>query len=181
MSGSAPPPSRPTPLRSRLRSAIRCTTSTANGLPKPTPWRSARASCGTRGSASQPPTSLMMPSAERAPAWSFRQSRLLPLQPKPARGNSFLRGSCAMSFVPGFAPDALSKWRALDFALQELVLDELEQLANNPPATSEQIIDLVRDMADVRHYIFLHVLVDRERERIVAVGVGHHARSLKGR
>jgi hypothetical protein len=84
-----------------------------------------------------------------------------------------------MSFVPGFAPDALSQWRALDFELQELVLDELERLAINPPHTTEQVIDVVRDAADVRHYIFLHVLVDHQRERVVAVGVGHHARFLK--
>jgi plasmid stabilization system protein ParE len=69
--------------------------------------------------------------------------------------------------------------RALDFELQELVLDELEALAVNPPATNEQFMDVVRDSPDVRHYIFLHVLVDHQRERVVVVGVGHHARSLK--
>ena len=83
-----------------------------------------------------------------------------------------------MSFVPGFAPDALAQWRALEFELQELVLDEVERLALNPPAdASEQIIDLVHQTPTVRHYLFVHLLIDRSHRRVIVVGVGHHARS----
>ena len=78
-----------------------------------------------------------------------------------------------MSFTPGFAPDAKSQWVALDFEFQELVLDELERLALNPPAQGEHIFDLIHESQSRRHYVFLRVWVDHMRRKVTAVGVGH--------
>src|SRR5438045_8962961 len=108
---------------------------------------------------------------------SSRRS-LPPLPSRLARVNLFPRGSCAMSFVPGFAPDALSQWRELDFELQELVLDELERLAADPPAAgSADVVDVVREVAGLRHYVFVRFAVDRARQRLIIVGVGRFAPS----
>jgi hypothetical protein len=82
-----------------------------------------------------------------------------------------------MSFVPGFAPDALSQWRELDFDLQELVLDEVDKLANDPPARDTAIIDLAHDLPTGRHYLFIQLLIDHPRGRVVVIGVGHHFRA----
>lgn len=38
-----------------------------------------------------------------------------------------------MSFALDFAPDAKSQWRDLEIEVQEVVLDEMERLAANPP------------------------------------------------
>ena len=83
-----------------------------------------------------------------------------------------------MSFAPGFAPDGLAQWRALDFELQELVLDEVERLAIDPPGGVEHVADVVVDVIGMRHYLFVHVLVDRPRQQVIVVGVGHHARPV---
>lgn len=58
-----------------------------------------------------------------------------------------------MSFVPAFAPDAQSQWRDLDIQLQELVLDEMETLASNPPAppTSMAYRDVCHQTQHARH------------------------------
>ena len=87
-----------------------------------------------------------------------------------------------MSFAPAFAPDAESEWRALDFELQELVLDEVDRLAGNPPPTPRGTIlhDLVHDEAGVRHYVFLRLVVDRSGGTITVIGVVHYARPIQG-
>lgn len=83
-----------------------------------------------------------------------------------------------MSFIPGFAPDAISQWIALDFELQELVLDEIDRLAATPPDGPEHFADLVHMGVELRHYLFIHLIVDVSRRRIVVVGVGHHQRPV---
>lgn len=83
-----------------------------------------------------------------------------------------------MNFVPGFAPDAFGQWRALDFEAQERVLDELEYLVADVPQGHEHLVDVVWDSAGIRHYLFLRLMIDRERYRIVAIGVGYWKRKL---
>lgn len=85
-----------------------------------------------------------------------------------------------MSFVAGFAPDAKSQWRALDVDLQELVLDELDRLAENPPSTPRAVIlsDLVRDKAGIRDYVFLRCAIDRTAEQISVIGIVQYSRPL---
>jgi hypothetical protein len=78
-----------------------------------------------------------------------------------------------MSFAPEFAPDALAQWASLEFEIQEIVLDVLENLAQQPPMTDEHFVDVDHDVGNVRHSIFKRVFVDRLRARVVAVGVGH--------
>lgn len=85
-----------------------------------------------------------------------------------------------MSFVAGFAPDAKSQWRALDVELQELVLDELDRLAANPPTTPRTVIlsDLVQNKAGIRDYVFLRCTIDRAAEQISVIGIVQHSRPL---
>ena len=83
-----------------------------------------------------------------------------------------------MSFTPAFAPDARSQWGALDFELQELVLDAMEQIAHHPPTTVEHFVDVVHVIGNVRHTLFLRLLVDQPRKQVVAIGVGHVADEL---
>jgi hypothetical protein len=78
-----------------------------------------------------------------------------------------------MSFVPDFAPDARSQWQSLDIFLQELVLDEIERLAELPPSGVEHVSDLTHDVGPSRHYLFVHVNVDHRRRAISVVGVGY--------
>ena len=81
-----------------------------------------------------------------------------------------------MSLTPGFAPDAKSQWQALDFEIQEIVLDEIERVASNPPPDGEYVLDPVREVAGVRLYVFVRVIVDRGRGTVTVVGVGTIAR-----
>ena len=81
-----------------------------------------------------------------------------------------------MSYVPGFAPDCRIDWRAMNLELQELVLDEMERLAANPPSTDSILIDFVHESAGVRHYVWLRVVIDHARSRIHVVGLHHYPR-----
>ena len=45
-----------------------------------------------------------------------------------------------MSYVPGFAPDGKADSRELDAELQELVLDEMDRLAQDPPPPPATLI-----------------------------------------
>jgi hypothetical protein len=81
-----------------------------------------------------------------------------------------------MSFTPAFAPDARSQWGALDFEFQEIVLDELDRLALDPPEHGEHIIDVVVEAGGFRHYLFLRVSVDHPQAMVTVIGVGYFAR-----
>jgi hypothetical protein len=61
----------------------------------------------------------------------------------------------------------------LEPELQELVLDEMEQLASNPPPEPARTVrrDFVRDIGNVRHNVFLRGVVDRRSKRITIVGL----------
>lgn len=82
-----------------------------------------------------------------------------------------------MSYTPGFAPDAESQWHALDPLLQELALDELDRFALNPPPPGEYVGDAARELAGLREYVFVHVIVDDGRRTVTAIGVGYTSRS----
>ncbi len=81
-----------------------------------------------------------------------------------------------MSFTPRFAPDAESQWHELDFELQELVLDEMERLAANPPRTIRGFArhDFMLDRPGERHYVFLRLAIDRVRQIMRVIGLYHH-------
>ena len=85
-----------------------------------------------------------------------------------------------MSYIPQFAPDAKSEWHELDVELQEAVLDQIEQIASNPPLPPRRAInfDVVLDLGGKRHYLFLRVLIDHTRKTATVLGVGHFARSI---
>ena len=83
-----------------------------------------------------------------------------------------------MSLTPGFAPDALSQWRALGFALQELVLDEIEAIALAPPRAGEPILDIIHRDSVAHHYVFLRMFVDSKANRLSVVGVGYARREI---
>jgi uncharacterized iron-regulated protein len=78
-----------------------------------------------------------------------------------------------MSYVPAFAPDANAQWRDLPFELQELVLDDLERLAENPPQTTVIFHDVFLEIGQIRHYVFLRSIVDHPRRMVTVIGVKH--------
>jgi hypothetical protein len=81
-----------------------------------------------------------------------------------------------MSLTPAFAVDANLQWRDLDAERQEIVLDLLDRLTSNPPANGEHVVDDVRQEQGILHYVFVHVLVDRQRNSLTVMGVGHTTR-----
>ena len=83
-----------------------------------------------------------------------------------------------MSFTPSFAPDAKAQWGAMDFEIQELVLDEMDRLSLTPPGPGEHISDLVFEKNGQRHYIFVRVRVDHRYATVTIIGVGHFARAV---
>ena len=80
-----------------------------------------------------------------------------------------------MTFVPEFAPDAKSQRRALPFDLQELVLDDMDKIAKEPPKppTTEIFHDVFQEIDRVRHYVFMRSLIDRSRRKLSVIGVVH--------
>lgn len=83
-----------------------------------------------------------------------------------------------MSLVPGFAPDAMSQWKGLEFELQERVLDEVEAIALSRPRVGEHIIDFVHLDANGMHYVFLRIYVDANVNRLSVIGVGYVRQEL---
>ncbi len=78
-----------------------------------------------------------------------------------------------MSYALDFAPDEHSKWRELDAELQERVLDVADQVADNPPPppVEELIRDFVQEGPAVDHLVFVRVVLDHRRRRVVVTGV----------
>ena len=84
-----------------------------------------------------------------------------------------------MSYVPDYAPDADSQWRALDVPFQELVLDELDRLCLSPPRRIDYVSDVVFEEGAVKHYFFVHVTVDHPRQIVTLIGVSHFIRQRR--
>ena len=80
-----------------------------------------------------------------------------------------------MSFVPVFAPDARSQWRELPIVLQELVLDDMERLAESPPPPPafEVFHDVFQEIGQISHYVFLRSIIDHSRRTVTVIGVAH--------
>ena len=83
-----------------------------------------------------------------------------------------------MSYTPGFTPDARLQFRSLAFIYQELVLDELDRLALNPPADLESVEEVVLNEPGLRRYLFIHVATDHARRTVTVLGVGYVERRL---
>jgi hypothetical protein len=81
-----------------------------------------------------------------------------------------------MDFVAEFAPDARSQWEELDFLIQELVRDKVEELLHNPPAVTETYPDIAHEGEDGWHYVFLSVNIDHAGGRMTIAGVNHFIR-----
>ena len=79
-----------------------------------------------------------------------------------------------MSYALAFAPDAGTQWQELDLWLQELALDEADSVASAPPPTSEVIYrDILHTQGNERHYLFLRLTVDHDKEQITLIGLAH--------
>jgi hypothetical protein len=78
-----------------------------------------------------------------------------------------------MSYALDFAPDAYSQWRELEAELQELALDEADRVADNPPPppVQEMVRDVVRRGTVLDDYIFVRLVLDRQRRLVVVTGV----------
>ena len=85
-----------------------------------------------------------------------------------------------MTFTPEFAPDAKSQWLELDVDLQEKVLDEIEQMILD--ASSATLPEIYRDAVfsreTLRHYLFVHAIVNQEQQRVTILGIALVSRPL---
>jgi hypothetical protein len=84
-----------------------------------------------------------------------------------------------MNYVPGFAPDGKADWLELEPDLQELVLDEMDRLALDPPPPPATLFltDFVHEAVGVKHYVWLRFVVDRTALTITVIGIVHYART----
>ena len=87
-----------------------------------------------------------------------------------------------MSYTYEFGEAALAQFRALDPWLAEETLDELESLLQNPPLTRRRIAGMVvHDFSRIRGtdiaYVFLTIVVNRERSVLYIRSVGSYSRS----
>ena len=75
-----------------------------------------------------------------------------------------------MSYALDFAPDAYSQWRELEPDLQELALDEADRVADNPPPppVGEVVRDVVRRGKGADDYVFVRLVLDRQRQRALS-------------
>ena len=71
-----------------------------------------------------------------------------------------------MSFRPIFEPNVLLKWKQLEFELQELALDVIEEALDSPP-------DPVRDGNESKYIIRREVKPGRVQELTLYVGWLH--------
>jgi hypothetical protein len=88
-----------------------------------------------------------------------------------------------MSYVLDFGLDAQTEWRALDVAVQEVVLDEFDRLTADPsivPA-GRHVHDFVYEAGGTRHYLFFEVRVNESRRTVSILSVGHFAEPLRPR
>jgi hypothetical protein len=82
-----------------------------------------------------------------------------------------------MSYALDFAPEAQRAWRDLDVQLQEVVLDELDRLAQTPrPSSSDFVHDLTVETASAKHYLFFRLTASGTN--LTVLNIGHFARRL---
>ena len=87
-----------------------------------------------------------------------------------------------MSYALDVAPDARMAWLRLDVTLQEAVLDELDQLADHPFSLprGSSVRDIVREFADMRHYVFVQVFPNHARQTLHVYSIGSYERPIAG-
>ena len=84
-----------------------------------------------------------------------------------------------MSYALDVANEVVAKWRSLEIQLQELVWDELERVANNPPRDGgKHIYDVVHEAEGIRHYVFIEATVNHRSRIVVVTTVGYFARPI---
>lgn len=78
-----------------------------------------------------------------------------------------------MSYAAGVAPDAVPEFQTLDIAIQELVLDLLEQLASEGPSLQplKQRHLVVVSSGGWRVDAYLAIGVDHERRAVTLIAV----------
>ena len=82
-----------------------------------------------------------------------------------------------MSYRLDFAADARLEWQALPIDVQELVLDMLDSILDDPPSVDDHIAEAVNDATGFRRTIFIRMLIEHERATISVLGVGMAQRS----
>lgn len=87
-----------------------------------------------------------------------------------------------MSYGLVFAPDARIDWRRLDVSLQEVVLDELDGLCDDPAeGPSEDVVyrhEWMHEDAAGQHYLFLSLAIVVADRSLLVLGVGRHERGF---
>jgi len=84
-----------------------------------------------------------------------------------------------VSYVLDVTPDADAEWRALDVGLQEMVLDELDSVALDPPRNATtKILDFVHNRPGERHYVFIDISFNHLAQRIRVTKVVHYVGPL---
>lgn len=89
-----------------------------------------------------------------------------------------------MSYRIGFTSDAKSAWRQLDVAVQEAVLDTVDQLASNLRllrrcrAFFDFVYDFTCDSRKLRHYIFLTIRLNHSTQEMIVAQLGQSQRRI---
>ena len=88
------------------------------------------------------------------------------------------------SWALAFNEQARGALSRLDPWLQEVVLDELDQLAANPGQLRRGgvspvcVADLTREHEGQRHYVFLSIDANASSRTLEVVDLGHHSRRI---
>ena len=89
-----------------------------------------------------------------------------------------------MSYALAFTDRALDDLRGLELWLQEETLDELDELAANPPAVSRRrhlaavVHDFVRERSGKRYYVFLTLGPDESSKQLRIMELGLYVNKL---
>ena len=84
-----------------------------------------------------------------------------------------------MSYTLAFTAEAQEGLRQLEPALQEIVLDIIDDVAIRPLAMRQRsvrgvtVYDFDRDMAGVRHTVFVILDVSHARHEVTVLRIGH--------
>jgi mRNA-degrading endonuclease RelE of RelBE toxin-antitoxin system len=85
-----------------------------------------------------------------------------------------------MSYALDFAPEARAAWLRLDVAVQELVLDELDRLAERPLSLPRgaSVHDIIHEARGTRVYVFVQLYPDHAKLTLHVYSIGSYTRQL---
>jgi hypothetical protein len=88
-----------------------------------------------------------------------------------------------VSYKPVFSADARTAWRSLELALQEIILDEIDRLAEHTDrlafrgTNDAAVCDFKTNIGTSVHYIFITAKLEEESNTLQILTIGHYART----